>query len=66
MTKFPEVEVQLSGNDGNAFAIMGAVTKAMKRAGVSKEDVGQYQEDAMGSESYDALLQTTIKTVTVS
>ena len=66
MPKFPEVEVQLSGNDGNAFAIMGAVAKAMKRAGVSKEDVDQYQVDAMGSESYDALLQTTMKTVTVS
>ncbi len=29
MPKFPNIEVQLSGEDGNAFSIMGRVTKAM-------------------------------------
>ena len=65
MTKFPEVEVQLSGNDGNAFAILGAVAKAMKRAGLSKEDINEFQADAQSGD-YDHLLQTAMKTVTVS
>ena len=30
-TKYPEVVVQLSGEDGNAFAILGSVQKAMDR-----------------------------------
>ena len=33
--KYPEVEVELVGQDGNAFVIMGAVSKALKRADVS-------------------------------
>ena len=31
-----DVAVQLSGNDGNAFAIMGAVKSALKKAGATK------------------------------
>ena len=65
MPKFPDVEVQLSGNDGNAFAILGAVAKAMKRAGLSKEDVNEFQSEAMSGD-YDHLLQTAMKTVSVS
>jgi hypothetical protein len=34
--KYPEIEVKLSDNDGNAFAIMGAVRQALRRAGVSR------------------------------
>jgi hypothetical protein len=31
MAKY-DVSVQLSGNDGNAFAVMGAVKSALKKA----------------------------------
>lgn len=31
------ITVQLTGQDGNIFAIMGRVQKAMKRAGFDKE-----------------------------
>jgi len=65
MVKFPEVEVQLSGKDGNAFAIIGAVSKAMRRGGVSKEDVKEFETAAMSGD-YDNVLQTALKTVTVS
>ena len=65
MAKFPEVEVQLSGEDGNAFAIIGSVAKAMRRAGLSKEDVNEFQQTAMSGD-YDNVLQTAMKTVTVS
>ena len=45
---------KLVGNDGNAFAVMGAVTKALKKAGLGHL-VKEYQEKAM-SGSYDNLL----------
>ena len=31
--KFPDVNVPLAGEDGNAFAILGRVRKALRRAG---------------------------------
>jgi hypothetical protein len=29
--KFPDVEVQLSGEDGNAYAVLGRVSRALRR-----------------------------------
>lgn len=34
--KHPDVEVELVGHDGNAFAILGAVSKALRRAGTAR------------------------------
>ena len=62
--KYPEVTVQLVGNDGNAFAVMGAVSKALRRAGVSKEEVDKYKEESMSGD-YDHLLRTAMKWVEV-
>jgi len=62
--KFPEIEVQLTGNDGNSFAIMGTVQKALKKAKVSQEDIDQYMRDSMNGD-YNNLLQVAMKTVTV-
>lgn len=58
--KYPNVEVELVGQDGNAFAILGAARKAAKRAGVSKEEIDAYLEEAMSGD-YNHLLQTTMK-----
>ena len=33
--KYPHIEVQLVGTDGNAFAIIAKVRQAMHRAGIS-------------------------------
>lgn len=60
--KYPEVEVQLSGEDGNAFAIVGRATKALKDAGHGDE-VDAFQDKAF-SEDYDALLRTVMEYVT--
>ena len=30
--KYPEIEVELVGQDGNAFVILGAVRRAMRNA----------------------------------
>lgn len=61
--KYPEVKtVKLIGEDGNAFAILGRVVKAMKSAGLSKEIQDAYFAEATSGD-YDHLLQTTLKWV---
>lgn len=62
--RYPEVTVSLSGQDGNAFAIMGTVQKALRRAGVPKPEIDQYLADAMSGD-YFHLLATTWSWVTV-
>lgn len=62
--KYPDVVVQLTGQDGNAFWIMGAVRKALKRHGVSPEEIARYSEESMSGD-YDHLLRTATKWVTV-
>jgi len=58
----PHVKVRLVGEDGNAFAIMGRVTREMKRQGVPKEIRDAYLKEAT-SGNYDHLLLTTLKYV---
>jgi hypothetical protein len=64
MAKY-DINVSLIGHDGNAFSIMGAVTKAMRRAGVSREEQDQYFQEATAGD-YNELLVTTMKWVNVS
>lgn len=64
MVKFPEVTVKLTGRDGNAFDILGAVVKAMREAKISKHDIDLYTEEAMSGD-YNHLLFTTQETVNV-
>ncbi len=63
-TKYPEVEVELVGQDGNAFAIMGRVMGALKSAGVSKEEIDQYYAESTSGD-YDNLLRTAMAWVSV-
>lgn len=61
--KYPEVKtVKLVGEDGNAFAILGRVVKAMRVAGLSKEVQDAYYKEATSGD-YDHLLQTTLRWV---
>ena len=62
--KYPNISVQLTGNDGNAFAIMGAVSKALRRNDVPKSEIDQYTEESMAGD-YDALLRVAMKWVDV-
>jgi hypothetical protein len=59
--KFPNIEVQLSGEDGNAFFIIGRVSKALKKAGHIKE-AEKFRTEAMDGD-YDDLLITAMKYV---
>lgn len=63
-TKYPQVAVKLSGQDGNAFTVLGRVIRAMKVAGLSKEQIAEYEREATTGD-YNHLLQTTIKYVEV-
>jgi hypothetical protein len=63
--KYPEVEVELTGHDGNAFAIMARVKRELRRAGVSREEIDEFLAECTSGD-YDHLLQTCMKWVTVS
>jgi hypothetical protein len=63
--KYPHIEVELVGQDGNAVAIMGRVSNAMKRAGVSQEEINAYLDESMSGD-YDNLLRTAVKWVAVA
>jgi hypothetical protein len=62
--KCPNVRVELVGSDGNAFAILGKVRQAMRRAKVPEAVVKEYMDEATNGD-YDHLLQTTMKYVEV-
>lgn len=53
--KYPNVYVKLVGEDGNAFSILARVSNTLKKAGVSKEEISQFQKEAM-SNDYNHLL----------
>ncbi len=55
--KHPEIHVQLVGQDGNAFAIIGRCLSSMRQAGLSKEERDEFQKEAT-SGNYNHLLIT--------
>ena len=60
--KYPHITVALSGEDGNAFSILGRVTKAMRRAQVPEHEIALFTSTAMSSD-YDHLLATVMRYV---
>ncbi len=62
--KYPEIEVQLVGTDGNAFALIGKVQNALKDSEVSKEEREEFFNEATSGD-YNHLLQTCMKWVNV-
>ena len=63
--KYPNIEVQLTGTDSNAFSIMGAVRKALKRAGVSNDEIAAFTTEAQSGD-YDNVLVTCMNWVNVN
>lgn len=63
--KYPEIKVKLIGNNSNAFAVMANVSSALRRGGVSKEEIDKYWEEST-SGSYENLLSVAMKWVNVS
>ena len=64
--RYPEIEVQLSGADGNVFSIIGSVSAALRRARVPREEIDAFQEEAMNCDSYDGVIQLCMRTVEIS
>jgi hypothetical protein len=62
--QYPDITVQLSGSDGNAFAIIGNVARAIQRA-KGREAADEYRTAAMACGSYDELLVHAMRTVDV-
>ncbi len=64
--KFPHVHVQLSGEDGNVFSIIGKVQSALRQSGASDDDVHAFWEQVSDAGSYDEALLTIMRWVDVS
>ena len=62
--KYPEVTAELIGGDGNAFAILGGVSKALRQAGATPEQIAEFRTEAMAGD-YDHLLATAMAFVNV-
>ena len=59
---YPDIDVQLTGEDGNAFFIIGRVRQAMKRGGASADDIESFTTEAQSGD-YDNVLQTCMRWV---
>jgi hypothetical protein len=62
--KFPDITVPLTGTDGNAFAVLGQVNRALRQAGVSAEARQTFMAEATAG-TYDQLLQVVMQWVEV-
>ena len=63
--RFPNVQVQLTGMDGNAFAVMGRVVAALRKDGQPDSVVSEFLAEAQSGD-YDNVLVTCMKWVDVS
>lgn len=55
--KYPHIHVRLSGQDGNAFMLLGLCQRAATKAGLSKEEISAFFTEAQAGD-YDHLLAT--------
>ena len=60
--KYSHIKVKLSGEDGNAFSIIGRVTKALRNARVPLEERKEFQAEATKTD-YNNVLQTVMRWV---
>ena len=58
--KYPEITVNLVGENGNAFYILGKCLSAMRRANITKEDQDEFYRQATASD-YNHLLITCLE-----
>lgn len=64
--RFPKVKVRLTGEDGNAFFIIGRVSKALREKGkATPEQIAEFRKQAMSGD-YDNVLRTCMEWVQVS
>ena len=66
MPRYEDVEVQLTGSDGNVFAIVGMVTTALQRAGATEADIEEFVASCFNAGNYDQVLQIVMDWVEVT
>jgi hypothetical protein len=58
--KYPDINVKLTGNDSNAFMVLGLCQRAARAAGLPKEEIDAFHEEATAGD-YNQLLQTAMR-----
>lgn len=61
---YPDITVQLIGEDGNAFSILGNVTRQLKKHKIEQSVIDKFLKEATSGD-YDNLLCTCMKYVNV-
>jgi hypothetical protein len=60
MPKYPDINIPLIGEDGNAFAILGRVARIARNAGLPKSEIDAFQKEATSGD-YNHLLATVVE-----
>jgi len=58
--KYPNIRVKLSDHDGNAFMVLGLCLREVKAAGLAKDEMTAFREEAMKGD-YDHLIRTALR-----
>jgi hypothetical protein len=62
--KYPHLSIELVGQDGNAFSILGRLQGVLRRGGVPKDEIDAVMAEAQSGD-YNHLLVTVMNTVEV-
>ena len=63
--KYPQVHIELTKEDGNAFNILGKVSKLLRSVGCDDKEVNRFFTEATAKD-YDHLLRTAMRWVNVT
>lgn len=63
--KYPQIKVRFTGQNGNAFNLLGIMQNALRKAKIPKEEIDAIMAEATSGD-YDHLLQTCMKFVDVT
>ena len=58
--KYPSIKIKLTGEDGNAFNIIGRYLRAMRRANISKSEQDKFINQAQSGD-FNHLLKVCMK-----
>lgn len=53
--KHPSIVVQISGEDGNVFSVVGSVKKALQAAHLDKAEIDTFVEEALAYDYVNAI-----------
>ena len=60
ISKYPDVEINLSQCDGNVFSILGRCQQEARRQGVEKSEITLFLEEAQAGD-YNGAIQTCLR-----